>query len=174
MREMGLIAIRPRRFRPVTTDSKHRQLASPNLLKGLKKDGFTQGEDVVDVITYIRLSGRKFCYLAMFQDKKARRIIGWEIAKEMTAELAVSALRKALRQGLIRRNAVVHIDEGSEYVSKKFRKLLKRCGLRQSMSRKGNCCDNAQAENFFSRLKTELNEEGIFETFSTVRDETFA
>ena len=71
----------------------------------------------------------------------------------------MKALHKALRQGLIKKQAIIHTDRGSQYVSDVYRKLLERSGLRQSMSGKGNCYDNAQAESFFSRFKTELVED---------------
>ncbi len=67
--------------------------------------------------TYLPLINGKWCYLAMFQDKLTRRIIGWEVMERMTADLVVKALQKALRQGLIKRNAIIHTDRGSQYVS---------------------------------------------------------
>ena len=93
----------------------------------------------------------------MFQDRLTKRIVGWAISDTMPAELVVRALQMALRRGLIKRGCIVHTDRGSQYVSNDFRDLLKRCGLRQSMSAKGNCYDNAQAESFFSRFKTEID-----------------
>ena len=94
--------------------------------------------------------------------------------EQMTAELVVKALQKALRQGLIKAGAIIHTDRGSQYVADDYRQLLARCALRQSMSGKGNCYDNAQAESFFSRFKTELVEDGIFEDVETARSESFS
>ena len=155
MREIGLVAIQPRRFKPRTTDSGHDKLISPNLLReaGLP---LTWGDQIVGDITYLPLIGGGFCYLATFQDRKTKRLVGWSIDNSMRAELVVKALQMALRRVLIKRGAIIHTDRGSQYVSNAYRSLLERCGLRQSMSGKGNCYDNAQAESFFSRFKAEL------------------
>lgn len=173
MREQGLKAVQPKSFTPRTTDSKHNKLVSPNWLRDKANEPQNWGEVIVGDITYIRLAGGRFCYLAIFQDKLTRRIVGWELLAEMTAALVVRALEKALRQGLIKPGAIIHTDRGSQYVSDAFRRLLARCGLRQSMSSKGNCYDNAQAESFFSRFKAELLENGIFENTETARQESF-
>jgi transposase InsO family protein len=172
MREEKLEAIQPRAFRPRTTDSGHGLLASPNLLKDASNQLKTWGECVVGDITYVpTMDG--WVYLAMFQDKVTKRIVGWAISDSMTADLVIRALQMALRRGLIRLGCIVHTDRGSQYVSTDFRSLLKRCGLRQSMSGKGNCYDNAQAESFFSRFKTELIEGGVFASLDEARSEIF-
>jgi len=156
MREMNLVAIQPKRFKPRTTDSDHDKLISPNLLREVAFP-LTWGEQIVGDITYLPLIGGGFVYLATFQDRKTKRVVGWSIAASLEAKgLVVKALQMALRRGLIKRGAIIHTDRGSQYVSKDYRDLLKRCRLRQSMSGKGNCYDNAQAESFFSRFKTEL------------------
>jgi len=157
MREEGLVAIQPKRFRPRTTDSRHNKTPSPNLLKEAVNTGFGAGEAIVGDITYLPLAGGRFCYLAMFQDKVTKRIVGWSVSDRMTAELVIDALRMALRRGFVNRTAIIHTDRGSQYASNEYRALLRRCGLRQSMSAKGNCYDNAQAESFFSRFKTEID-----------------
>ena len=172
MREQGLVAIQPRSFVPKTTDSGHNALVSPNLLKEPENQPTTWGEAVVGDITYIPLVNGRWAYLAMFQDKLTRRIIGWAIAEHMRAELVIEALRMALRRGLIKRGAIVHTDQGSQYVSIEYRELLAKHDIRQSMSAKGNCYDNAQAESFFSRFKTELVEGGVFTSLAEARSET--
>lgn len=174
MREQDLKAIQPKSFVPKTTDSGHGGRISPNLLKENRVEIFEKGQMIVGDITYIPLSNGKFCYLATFQDKYTRRIVGWAIMAEMTAELVVRALLMGLRRGLIGKNAIIHTDRGSQYVSNLYRDLLKTRGLRQSMSGKGNCYDNAQAESFFARFKTELIEGGQFETMEQARSETFS
>jgi transposase InsO family protein len=93
--------------------------------------------------------------LAIWQDKVTRRISGWSIGETMTAELVISALEKAIKQDLVRAGAIIHSDRGSQYVSNGFRELLRKNCFRQSMSGKGNCYDNAQAESFFSKFKAE-------------------
>ena len=174
MREQGLKAIQPKSFVPKTTSSKHGGYISPNLLKDNKIEIYRKGQIIVGDITYLGLINGKFCYLATFQDKFTRRIVGWEISAEMTAELVVRALQMGLRRGLIGKNAIVHTDRGSQYVSKLYRQLLQIHELCQSMSGKGNCYDNAQAESFFARFKTELVEGGLFETVEQARSETFS
>ncbi len=174
MREQDLKAIQPKSFVPKTTDSGHNARISPNLLKENRVEVFEKGETMVGDITYIPLVNGKFCYLATFQDKYTRRIVGWSLMAEMTAELVVRALMMGLRRGLIGKNAIIHTDRGSQYVSNLYRELLKTRGLRQSMSGKGNCYDNAQAESFFARFKTELIEGGVFESVEQARRETFS
>lgn len=157
MREEGLVAKGPKVFRPRTTDSRHTKHASPNLLKELENTALSAGEVLVGDITYLPLAGGKFCYLAMFQDKVTKRIAGWSLSMRMTAELVCEALQMALRRGHVKRNAIIHTDRGSQYASNEYRALIRRCRLRQSMSGRGNCYDNAQAESFFSRFKTEID-----------------
>jgi transposase InsO family protein len=144
------------------------------LLKNLTGVRQSAGAAVVGDITYLPLSNGRWCYLATFQDKLTRRIIGWEVAGQMTADLVVKALQMALRGGRICPNAIIHTDRGSQYVSDVYRNLLQAHALRQSMSGKGNCYDNAQAESFFSRFKAELVEGGVFESVEQARTETFS
>jgi len=174
MKEQGLKAIQPRSFTPRTTDSHGGVRAAPNLLAEVKAEESAAGMIIVGDITYIPLLGGRFCYLAIWQDKVTRRIIGWSLSHIMTAELVVSALKKALRKGLIKPGAIVHSDRGSQYASNEFRFLLEQNALRQSMSAKGNCYDNAQAESFFSRFKTELIEDGVFEDIEQAGSEIFS
>lgn len=173
MSEEGLKAIRSKAFKPKTTDSKG-TAAAPNLLTNIELTECAAAKIIIGDITYIRLRGGKFCYLAMWQDKVTRRIIGWSLSMEMTAELIISALRKAIRKGLVKAGAIVHSDQGSQYGSNSFRLLLQQNGFRQSMSGKGNCYDNAQAESFFSRFKAELIENGVFEDLEQARSEIFS
>ena len=173
MIEEGLKAIQSKAFKPKTTNSKGTK-AAPNLLAEIKLEECASRKIIIGDITYIRLRGGKFCYLAVWQDKVTRRIIGWSLALEMTQELVISALKKAMNKGLIRAGALVHSDRGSQYASIAFRELLERNDFRQSMSGKGNCYDNAQAESFFSRFKAELMENGVFEDIEQARTEIFS
>src|SRR5215213_6232004 len=95
MKEEDLKAIQPRRFTPRTTDSRDVK-ATQNLLAIIKAEECAVGKIIVGDITYIRLRNGKFCYLAIWQDKLTRRIIGWSLSNLMTTELVVSALQKAL------------------------------------------------------------------------------
>jgi len=92
----------------------------------------------------------------------------------MTAQLVIDAFNRARGRGLIKRGAIIHTDRGSQYASVEYRRLLYIDGIRQSMSGKGNCYDNAQAESFFSRFKAELVEGGIFESIEQARSEIFS
>jgi putative transposase len=173
LKEQNLKAIQPKSFTSRTTDSRGVK-AAPNLLAEVNLAECAAAKIIIGDITYIPLRGGRFAYLAVWQDKFTRRIIGWSLALEMRAELVISALQKAIQKGLVKRGAIVHSDRGSQYASNGFRFLLQTNGLRQSMSGKGNCYDNAQAESFFSRFKTELLEGGVFEDLEQARSEIFS
>jgi putative transposase len=172
MREEGLKAIGPKSFKPRTTDSKG-TIAAPNLLKAVELEECAATKIIIGDLTYIPLQDGSWCYLAVWQDQVTRRIIGWSVAATMTAELVTTALEKAIEKGLVRAGAIIHSDRGSQYAATSFRQLLQRNHFRQSMSGKGNCYDNAQAESFFSRFKTELLEDGAFEDLEQARSEIF-
>ncbi len=133
-----------------------------------------RGEVLVGDITYLRLTDGRFCYLACLQDKFTRRIISWKVSERMTAQLVIDVFLAARRRGLISKGAIIHSDQGSQYAAVEYRRLLFIGGFRQSMSRRGNCYDNAQAESFFSRFKAELVENGIFESVEDARSEIFS
>ena len=173
MKEQGLKSIQARSFKPKTTDSKA-TLASPNLLTAIKIEECAMGKVIVGDITYIPLRNGKWCYLAVWQDKATRCIIGWSLSDSMTAELVISALQKAINKKKVLAGAIVHSDRGSQYAATSFRQLLQINCFRQSMSGKGNCYDHAQAESFFSRFKTELIEGGVFEDLEQARSEIFS
>lgn len=173
MQEQNLTAIQPKSFKPRTTDSKATK-ASPNLLAEVKISECAAGKIIIGDITYVPLRNGKFCYLAVWQDKVTRRIIGWSLAQQMTQELVISALQKVIRKGLVKAGAIIHSDRGSQYASSAFRELVQINCFRQSMSGKGNCYDNAQAESFFSRFKAELIEGGVFEDIEQARSEIFS
>jgi putative transposase len=173
LREQNLKAIQPKSFVPKTTDSKG-VAPAPNLLKDIKLEECARAKIIIGDITYIALQNGSWCYLAVWQDKLTRRIIGWSLQDSMSAELVISALEKAIGKGLVKAGAIIHSDRGSQYASNGFRQLLQKEGFRQSMSGKGNCYDNAQAESFFSRFKTELIEGGAFEDIEQARSEIFS
>jgi len=174
MRRENLEAMAPRKFKPKTTDSNHDSRINPNLLKESANTPSGAGEVIVGDITYIRLADGSFCYLAIFQDKFTRRIIGWALSARMTVQLVIDALQRGRRRALLKRGAIIHTDRGSQYAAVEFRRLLYIYGFRQSMSAKGNCYDNAMAESFFSRFKAELIEDGVFESIEEARTEIFS
>ncbi len=132
LREENLKAIQAKAFKPKTTDSKGTTAAS-NLLAKINIEECVAGKIIIGDITYIRLRGGKFCYLAVWQDKVTRRIIGWSLALEMTAALVISALEKAINKGKVQAGAIIHSDRVSQYASNGFRELLGRNGFHQSM-----------------------------------------
>jgi transposase InsO family protein len=174
MKEQSLTAIGSKRYVPKTTDSKHDFGYSPNLLRDSLNEATGRGQVLVGDITYLPLQSGKFCYLATFQDKFTRRIVGWQVSNRMTAQIVIDGFSQARRRGLIGRGAIIHTDRGSQYASVEYRRLLYIGGFRQSMSAKGNCYDNAQAESFFSRFKAELMEDGSFESVEQARTEIFS
>lgn len=174
MRRLGLRAIAPRRFRPQTTDSRQTAQASPNLLLEAANAPQGPGQVIVGDITYLPTRDGGWSYLASWQDKFTKRIVGWAVADSVTEELVTMAFAKAVALGAARAGTIIHTDRGSQYVSKNFRALLAATKCRQSMSRRGNCYDNAQAESFFSRYKAELLEGGVFEDVGQARSETFS
>jgi len=174
MKRQGLRAIAPRRFRPQTTDSRHTVQPSPNLLLDAENAAQKPREVIVGDITYLPLSSGKWSYLATWQDKFSKRIVGWAVEERMTEELVIKAFKRAIASGSVKPSTIIHTDRGSQYVSTSFRQLLDRSGCRQSMSRRATCWDNAQAESLFSRYKAELLEDGVFEDTSQARSETFS
>ena len=174
MREQGLRAMQPRRFVPRTTDSRHGQRMSPNLLRERELRADRPLKVLVGDITYLPLRGGEWAYLATWLDLYSRKVVGWQVSESMTAAIVTGALRQALARQQPARGLVVHSDRGGQYVATEFRELLGRQGFEQSMSRAGETYDNATAESFFSRYKAELLEGPAFEDVAQARAETFA
>jgi putative transposase len=156
MRESGLAARCRRRYR-TTTDSKHSFPIAPNLLE---RDFTAQGPDeswVTDITFIWTLQG--WLYLAVILDVFSRRVVGWATGQHVDRHLALAALDMALAKRCPGRGLVHHSDRGSTYASQDYRRALESRGIKCSMSRKGDCWDNAVAESFFATLKREM--EGI-------------
>lgn len=153
MREDGLSGQLPRAFRR-TTDSAHDLPVAKNLLK---RDFAPEAMDRVWVsdITYVR-TWEGWLYLAAVIDLYSRRVIGWAIADHMRTELTLEALRMAIGQRCPEPGLIHHSDRGSQYASDAYQAELAAHGMVSSMSRRGNCWDNAVAESFFGSLKEEL------------------
>lgn len=159
LKTQGLRAIQPKSYRPRTTQSRHRLGYNQNLLKGRAVP--TQINEVwVGDITYIPLSTRtskgRFGYLALLMDLWSRRIVGWEYGSSMDEGLVLGALRRAIRERQPGPGLIHHTDRGGQYASGRYRELLRRSGISQSMSAAGSCYDNAFMESCFGTLKTEL------------------
>jgi len=151
----GLRAIQPKSFKPRTTESKHRLGYSPNLLLESEEPTGTNQLWVGD-ITYVPLVDNAFSYLATLMDRFSRRIVGWELGEDMTEALVSAALSMAIRTRRPGPQLIHHTDRGGQYAGGEYRQVLRRAAMRQSMSRAGDCYDNAFMESCFGSLKTEL------------------
>lgn len=160
MREEGLCGKRRRRFR-VTTNSNHTQPVAPNVL-ARNFSAAAPDQAWVGDITYI-WTREGWLYLAVLIDLFSRRVVGWSMSERLTTDVAMNALTMAHAARRPGPGLVHHTDQGCQYASTMYRRALERIGAVASMSRRGNCWDNAVAESFFATLKVEL-----------VRDEDFA
>ena len=123
-------------------------------------------------ITYIRTDAG-WMYLAVVIDLHSRAVIGWSMDKRMKKALVCNALLMALFKRKFPKNVIIHSDRGSQYCSNQYRKIIENCKLIGSMSRKGNCWDNAIAESFFHTLKVELIHENRYKTREEARQSIF-
>ncbi len=155
LKHQGLIAIQPQGFKPKTTHSEHTLGYSPNLLQRNPPPAQLDRVWVAD-ITYIPLKEPAFAYLALVLDLCSRRVVGWKLAEQMTDALVVDALQHAIRARQPTVELMHHSDRGGQYASAAYRAVLRRAGMRQSMSRAANCYDNAFMESCFGTIKTEL------------------
>lgn len=153
MNYLGLKAKAKKKFK-VTTDSKHNLPVAPNLLN---RDFNATGPNQkwVGDISYV-WTEEGWMYLAIVIDLYSRTVIGWSMQSTMSRQLVCDALMMALWRRGFPHNVLFHCDRGSQYCSYDYQKMLKLYGLICSMSRKGNCWDNAIAESFFHSIKTEL------------------
>jgi putative transposase len=153
MKYLGLRAKAKKKFK-VTTDSKHNLPVAPNLLN---RDftATTPNQKWVGDISYV-WTDEGWMYLAVVIDLYSRAVIGWSIQSTMSRQLVCDALMMALWRRGFPRGVLFHSDRGNQYCSKDYQKMLQVYGFICSMSRKGNCWDNAVAESFFHSMKTEL------------------
>jgi transposase InsO family protein len=155
LKTAGLKAIQPQSFQPKTTDSRHTLGYSPNLLLKAPPPPVLNRIWVAD-ITYIPLQGSGFAYLAVVLDLCSRRVVGWSLAEHMTETLVSDALKYAIAARQPPPGLIHHSDRGGQYAAQTYRGVLRRAGMRQSMSRAANCYDNAFMESCFGTIKTEL------------------
>lgn len=153
MRRQGLRSKIMRKFR-VTTDSKHSYPVAPNLLNR-KFSASAPNRVWVSDITYL-WTGSGWLYLVVFIDLYSRRVVGWYVSPSLGHETVLAALYRAVWRRRPGKGLIIHSDRGVQYCCDGFRKAIKKLGFVQSMSRKGNCWDNAVAESFFKILKSEL------------------
>lgn len=154
MRELGIRSKLSKKFK-ITTDSKHNYLVVENILDR-DFESTKPAQKWVSDITYIRtIEG--FLYLTIVLDLYDRKVIGWSLYDEMSTEkTSLSAWKVALANRKIEKGLIFHSDRGVQYANNKFANMLESHHVIRSMSRKGNCWDNAVAESFFKTLKTEL------------------
>ena len=162
MKELGIAVKMKRKFKVVTTDSNHNHAISPNRLQRDFRTN-TANEVYVGDITYIRTQ-QGWLYLAVVIDLFSRKIVGWSMDDNMETPLVNNALHMALNNRKPPPQLIWHTDRGSQYASDSHRELLEDHDILQSMSRKGDCWDNAVSESFFHSLKTELVHHERFKT----------
>ena len=153
MKLMNLKAVAKKKFK-VTTDSEHSKPIYRNVLNRDFNTTKTNQKWCGD-ITYIR-TDEGWMYLAVIIDLHSRAVIGWSMDKTMKQDLVCNALLMALYRRKFPIDVIIHSDRGSQYCSNKYRKIIEQNNLIGSMSRKGNCWDNAISESFFHTLKVEL------------------
>jgi len=153
MRQHGIAAKTKRKFRG-TTDSNHDLPVADNILDRQFEPVAVNQVWVAD-ITYIP-TWEGWLYLAAVEDLYSRQIVGWSMSERITSRLVVDALEMAVSRRLPGEGLVAHSDRGSQYASDHYQRLLDRHGIRCSMSRRGDCWDNAPMESFFASLKKEL------------------
>lgn len=173
MKELRIEGIQTTRFKPFGTDSNHLFGYSPNLFKEVG-DPSTVDEIWVSDTTYLRTKNG-WRYLATVMDLFSRRIIGWTLSDSNDAKLVCQALRDAIfkRYGVVPEGLIQHSDRGSTYASFEYQRLLECYKIKQSMSAKGNCYDNAAMESFYGRYKTSSVRDYVFGNDEELRSNVF-
>jgi transposase InsO family protein len=169
MKQKGLRGVQKARYRPRTTDSRHSDPISPNLLaEGVRLD--RQNQVWASDITYLpTLEG--WLYLAAFMDLKTRKIVGWAARDTLKTVLVTEAFTRAVFRERPGSGLIVHSDRGCQYASRGFRNLLEAHQALSSMAGKGHCYDNAAMESFWATLKTDMR---ITKPFKTKEDARLA
>ena len=170
MKQQGLESKSKRKFK-ATTNSNHGRPVAPNLLD---REFLVDQPDTVYAgdITYIP-TDEGWLYLAILIDLYSRAVVGWAMSERMTAQLANDALMMAIWKRRPPKGLMTHSDRGSQYASALYQKTIKDHGFICSMSRKGNCWDNAPSESFFHTLKTELTHHKRYQTRLEAKQEIF-
>lgn len=155
LRIAGLSALQPKSFKPRTTESRHTLGYNENLLLN-QPEPLTINQLWVGDITYVPIVGQGFAYMATLMDRFSRRIVSWSLKMEMTESLVIETLRQAIRNRQPPKDLIHHTDRGGQYAGRKYRAIIARSAMRQSMSRAGDCYDNAFMESCFGTIKNEL------------------
>jgi transposase InsO family protein len=171
MKEKGLCGRQKGRYRVQTTDSNHDQPIAPNRLAAAPKATAPNQLWVAD-ITYIETQ-EGWLYLAAILDLYSRKIVGWAMSQRIDTALVLNALAMALLHRCPPAKLLLHTDRGVQYASGDYRQALGDAGLIPSMSRRGNCYDNATMESFWATLKLELVYRRCFDTHAQARTQIF-
>ncbi len=171
MKDKSLCGRQKKRYRVQTTNSNHDQPIAPNRLAQAPKASAPNQLWVADV-TYIE-TGESWLYLAAIMDLYSRKIVGWAMSERNDTVLALKALSMALLHRRAPHNLLFHSDRGVQYASADYRQALSQAGLTASMSRSGNCYDNAAMESFWSTLKLELVYRRCFQNHAQARMQIF-
>jgi putative transposase len=171
MRAQGLRGRQKGRYRVQTTDSNHDQPIAPNRLAAAPKATRPNQLWVAD-ITYIQTQ-EGWLYLAAILDLYSRKIVGWAMSQRIDTALVLQALAMALTHRHPPANLVLHTDRGVQYASSDYRQALAQAGIIASMSRRGNCYDNATMESFWATLKLDLVYRRCFDSQTQARREIF-
>ena len=169
MQEQGLVARVRRRYR-CTTMSDHDQPIAPNIL-ARRFEADAPNQRWVGDTTELRVGGSGRVFLAAVLDLYSRFVVGWALSAVNDRQLVIRALEMALRRRCPEAGLLHHSDQGSPYASEDYQDLLGAHGITCSMSRRGNCYDNAVAESWFSTLKSELGER--FESYAETKEKLF-
>ncbi len=170
LRENGLNHRMKKKFR-ITTNSKHNHNVSPNLLNR-DFSATAPNQKWVSDITYI-WTAEGWIYLCVIIDLYSRKVVGWSVSSRIDTNLLLMAFWHAVQLRNPPKGLIFHSDRGSQYCSKRFRNALKSKLMLQSMSRKGDCWDNACAETFFKSIKTEWLYDEIFENRQEAKNVLF-
>ena len=171
MREAGIRSKTSRKFRVTTTDSNHPHPVAENVLaRDFTADKANQ-KWVADITYIATLEG--WLYLAAVLDLFTRKVVGWSMSERIDSRLAVDALEMAVSRQLPDAGLITHSDRGVQYASEHYQRTLTTHGIECSMSRRGDCWDNAPAESFFATLKKELVHHEVYETRSEARTSLF-
>lgn len=171
MKQAGIQAKSHRRFRVRTTDSNHSHPIAANVVNRDFRPA-KRNETWTADITYIP-TDEGWLYLAAVEDLFTREIVGWSMSERIDSRLVVDALSMAIARQCPGESLVAHSDRGVQYASEHYRRLLKEYGITCSMSRRGNCWDNAPMESFFATLKKELVHHEQYATRSEARQSLF-
>ena len=171
MKEAGIQAKTTKEFK-MTTDSNHSHPVAENVLNREFDRATAPNQIWVSDITYV-WTEQGWLYLACVMDLFSRKVVGWSMAPRMTKKLVIDAMDMALLQRCPGEGLLHHSDRGSQYCSEAYRKLLARNGITCSMSRRGNCWDNAAMESFFGTLKKERVHHERYRTRAEARSSIF-